>query len=117
VRNIILKWSFRLRSKIFSTIVSLPKPSPFFIRHNEAAIETLQMMDQIIASPLYHTRTHEKKAGKYYCPRFARIYDSIVRTASCILLDFMASENVEKFFWAILRLIMFKCSPKLVYIS
>jgi hypothetical protein len=74
------------------------------------------MMDQIIASPLYHKRTHEKKAGKYYCPRFVRIYDSIVRTASYSLLDFMASENGEKFFWAILRLMMFQCIPKLAYI-
>jgi hypothetical protein len=76
------------------------------------AIETLQMMDQIITSPLYRTRTHEKKPGKYYCPRDIRIYDSIVRTASRSLLDFMASENGEKLFWAVLRLMMFQFNPK-----
>jgi hypothetical protein len=80
------------------------------------AIETLQMMDQTITGPLYHKRTHEKKAGKYYCPRDIRIYDSIVRTASRSLLDFMASENGEKF-WAVLRLMMFHCNPKRAYIS
>jgi hypothetical protein len=77
------------------------------------------MMDQTIASPLHHTRTHEKKAGKYkyYCPRDIRIYDSIVRTASRSPLDFMASENSEKFFWAVLRLMMFHCNPKRVFVT
>jgi len=77
------------------------------------------MMDQTITSPLYHTRTHEKKAGKYeyYCPRDIRIYDSIFRTASRSLLDFMASENGKKFFWAVLSLMMFQCNPTRACIS
>jgi hypothetical protein len=75
------------------------------------------MRDQTITSPLCRTRTREKKAGKYYCPRDIRIYDSIVRTAWRSLLVFMASENGEKFFWAVLRLMMFQCNPKRAYIS
>jgi hypothetical protein len=80
-------------------------------------IESLQIMDQTIASLLYHTRTHVKKAGKYYCPRDSGIYGSIVETASRSLLDFMAPENGEKFFRAVLRLMMFQCIPKRSYIS
>jgi hypothetical protein len=73
-------------------------------------------MDQIIPSPLYHTRTHEKRADKHCCSRDIRIYDSTVRTVSRRLLDFMASEKGENFY-ALLRLMMFQRSPKRAYIS